>query len=125
MQQKQEEVIDADGLYVIPGLVDIHLHGAAGFDFCDCTEEAFAAIVDFELSHGVTSIVPATMTLPQQTLYRIMGAIGQYAKNHASIKGITMEGPFISADKKGAQNEGYIQVPDITLFNRLMLYNKT
>lgn len=119
LQQKQEEVIDADGLYVIPGLVDIHLHGAAGFDFCDCTEEAFAAIVDFELSHGVTSIVPATMTLPQQTLYRIMGAIGQYAKNHASIKGITMEGPFISADKKGAQNEGYIQVPDITLFNRL------
>lgn len=116
---KQDEIIDADGLYVIPGLVDIHLHGAAGYDFCDGTEEAFAAIVDFELSQGVTSIVPATMTLPQQTLHRIMGAIGQYAKNHASIKGITMEGPFISADKKGAQNERYIQAPDITLFNGL------
>lgn len=118
-QQKQDEIIDADGLYVIPGLVDIHLHGAAGYDFCDGTEEAFGAIADFELSRGVTSIVPTTMTLPAETLYRIMEAIARYANKNTSIKGITMEGPFISFEKKGAQNERYIQAPDIKSFSDL------
>ncbi len=118
-QLKQEEVIDADELYVIPGLVDIHLHGAAGYDFCDGTEKAFEAIVDFELSCGVTSIVPATMTLPTEKLYQIMKAIACYSNKNTSIKGITMEGPFISVKKKGAQNERYIQEPDIKIFFNL------
>jgi len=70
--QKHDEIIDANGAYVIPGMVDIHLHGAAGYDFCDGTEEAFRAILDFELSNGVTSIVPTTMTLPREKLLQIM-----------------------------------------------------
>lgn len=118
-RHKHEEIINAEELYVIPGLVDIHLHGAAGYDFCNCTEEAFRAISDFELSNGVTSIVPATMTFPQEILQPIMEAIGSYAKEHTLIKGITMEGPFISVEKKGAQNERYIQKPDIQIFNNL------
>ncbi len=113
------KIINAKELYVIPGLVDIHLHGAAGFDFCDGTEKAFRTISDFELFNGVTSIVPATMTLPQENLDEIMAAIGRYAKNNTQVKGITMEGPFISAEKKGAQNERYIKSPDIKLFNSL------
>lgn len=118
-KEYNDTIINADGLYVLPGLVDIHLHGAAGYDFCDGTEEAFRAISDFELFNGVTSIVPATMTLPQENLAEIMAAIGRYAKKNSQIKGITMEGPFISAEKKGAQNEKYIQQPDIKLFNSL------
>lgn len=114
-----EEIIDVDGLYVIPGFVDIHLHGAAGCDFCDGTEEVFQAIVDFELSHGVTSIVPATMTLPKENLQTIMTELSRFAKKNTSVKGITMEGPFISASKKGAQNEQYICKPDIQFFHDL------
>lgn len=114
-----EEIIDADGLYVIPGFVDIHLHGAAGYDFCDGTEKAFQAIIDFELSQGVTSIVPATMTLPKEKLQTIMTELSRFAKKNTSIKGITMEGPFISASKKGAQNEQYICNPDIQFFYEL------
>ena len=113
------EIIDARGWYVIPGLVDIHLHGAAGYDFCDGTEEAFQKIVDFELSQGVTSIVPATMTYPKEVLRPLMEALAQYVKQNEQIKGITMEGPFISAGKKGAQNQCYIQKPDATLFTSL------
>lgn len=113
------EIIDARGWYVIPGLVDIHLHGAAGYDFCDGTEEAFQKIVDFELSQGVTSIVPTTMTYPKEVLRPIMEALAQYVKQNEQIKGITMEGPFISAGKKGAQNQCYIQKPDATLFTSL------
>lgn len=118
-KEYNDTIINADGLYVIPGLVDIHLHGAAGYDFCDGTEVAFRVISDFELFNGVTSIVPATMTLPQENLAEIMAAIERYAKKNSQIKGITMEGPFISAEKKGAQNELYIQKPNIKLFNSL------
>lgn len=118
-QQQNDEIIDADGAYVIPGLVDIHLHGAAGCDFCDGTEDAFRTIVDFELNCGVTSIVPATMTLPRERLVPIMEAIARYAEKNDAIKGITMEGPFISAKKRGAQNERFIQEPNIEFFNGL------
>lgn len=118
-QQQNDEIIDADGAYVIPGLVDIHLHGAAGCDFCDGTEEAFRTIADFELNCGVTSIVPATMTLPRERLVPIMEAIARYAEKNDAIKGITMEGPFISAKKRGAQNERFIQEPNIEFFNGL------
>lgn len=118
-QQQNYEIIDADGAYVIPGLVDIHLHGAAGCDFCDGTEDAFRTIADFELNCGVTSIVPATMTLPRERLVPIMEAIARYAEKNDAIKGITMEGPFISAKKRGAQNERFIQEPNIEFFNGL------
>lgn len=118
-QQQNDEIIDADGAYVIPGLVDIHLHGAAGCDFCDGTEDAFRTIADFELNCGVTSIVPATMTLPRERLVPIMEAIARYTEKNDAIKGITMEGPFISAKKRGAQNERFIQEPNIEFFNGL------
>ncbi len=111
-----EQVIDATGLYVIPGLVDIHLHGAAGYDFCDGTAEAFEKISQYELSRGVTSIVPATMTLPAYELERIVQSVSQYAANDSSIKGITLEGPFISPEKKGAQDGRFIRKPDSELF---------
>lgn len=114
-----EQVIDATGLYVIPGLVDIHLHGAAGYDFCDGTAEAFEKISQYELSRGVTSIVPTTMTLPAYELERIVQSVSQYAANDSSIKGITLEGPFISPEKKGAQNERHIKSPDEKLFYHL------
>ena len=115
-----EEFIDARGMYVIPGLVDIHLHGCAGYDFCDGTFEAFQTMEEYQLQNGVTSIVPATMTLPARELLRIVEAAGKYMSEGAPVmKGITMEGPFISAAKKGAQNEGYIRTADKALFEQL------
>lgn len=111
--------IDARGLYVIPGLVDIHLHGALGADFCDSSLEELEAIAEYELSRGVTSLVPATMTLPEDSLTGIMEKLRQLSENSSVIKGITMEGPFISHGKKGAQNERYIHGPDVELFREL------
>ncbi len=119
LAEPRAEVIDARGLYVIPGLVDIHLHGAAGCDFCDGREEAFEAIAEYERCCGVTSLVPATMTLPSDELIRVMENLAAYAKKNSMVKGITMEGPFISVGKKGAQNECFIHKPDIELFQRL------
>ncbi len=116
---ESEMVIGADGLYVIPGLVDIHLHGCAGYDFCDGTTEAFDAIVEYQLNNGITSIVPATMTIPETELLRIMENAGAYMPDSAVMKGITMEGPFISKGKKGAQNEQCIREVNLELFRSL------
>ncbi len=114
-----EMVFDAQDCYILPGLTDIHFHGCDGYDFCDGTEEAFHAIASYELSQGVTSICPATMTLPADTLSRILGSAASFRKKQlegshtdgAELIGIHMEGPFINAHKKGAQNESYIQLP--------------
>lgn len=115
-----ETVIDASGLYAIPGLTDIHFHGCAGYDFCDGTEEAIQAIADYELSNGITNMVPATMTYDEERLTNIAKAAKAHTNREgASLLGINMEGPFISLAKKGAQNPAYIHTPDVTMFRRI------
>lgn len=117
-------VIDGSGCYAIPGLTDIHFHGCMGYDFCDGTREAIAAMAEYEASVGVTGIVPATMTLGEDALSDICRAAAEYygatdKKRGAGFYGIHMEGPFISSVKKGAQNEAYIRNPDLELYDRL------
>ncbi|MCR5754430.1 MAG: N-acetylglucosamine-6-phosphate deacetylase [Acetatifactor sp.] len=113
-------VFDATGCFVLPGLTDIHFHGCAGHDFCDGTKEAFDAIASYELTQGVTSICPATMTLSAERLTEICESAADYhvaqlnntAKTDtAELVGIHMEGPFINVNKKGAQNAAYVQAP--------------
>ena len=112
--------IDASGMYIIPGLVDIHFHGCAGVDFCDGTVESLDAITQYQLENGITSIVPATMTLSKKQLEKIFTNFAWYKNNEGStIRGITMEGPFISVLKKGAQNSKYILSPDIDFFKEM------
>lgn len=111
--------IDADNLYVIPGLTDIHFHGCKGHDFCEATDEALTAIADYEAENGITAICPATMTLPEHELMRIMRAAKSFSKKNKSLIGINLEGPFISSAKKGAQNPAYIIKPDAEILRRL------
>ncbi len=115
-----EEVIDAEGLYALPGLVDLHFHGAVGYDFCDATEEAIQALADFEASKGVLAICPATMTYSEEILGGIMDAAAAHKNGKgADLVGINMEGPFISPDKIGAQNPKYLHHADVGMFRRL------
>ena len=117
--------IDAGGLYAIPGLVDIHFHGAVGYDFCDADYEGLGAIAEYEAKHGVLAICPATMTLDKERLQRIMKTAKDYsdgwqsASKGARLVGINMEGPFISPDRIGAQNPEYLHLPDTELFESL------
>ena len=97
------------GMLVLPGLVDVHFHGAAGYDFCDGTQEAYRAIEAYENSHGITSICPATMTLPVEQLKQILTEVSENKPD--SLAGIHLEGPFINKAKKGAQKEEYVIPP--------------
>lgn len=114
------EVVDGEGCYMIPGLVDIHFHGCVGDDFCDAKEEAIANMAKYEASIGVTSICPATMTLSEEELHDIMKTAGAYRGTEgAKLVGINMEGPFISEKKKGAQAAKHIRKCDTELFHTL------
>lgn len=120
----QDTVLDAEGNYLIPGLVDIHFHGCAGFDFSDGTPEALLTIGTYELKNGITSICPASMTLAEETLIQVCENAYTYHEHCAKqpvsrLCGIHLEGPFISMEKKGAQNPAYVQAPNVTMFRRL------
>lgn len=116
-------VINAEGCYVIPGLIDLHFHGCVGYDFCDGTQEAIKAMAEYELQNGITSINPATMTLGEEELLAIARNAAAYQRaghtEGAELVGINMEGPFISLEKKGAQNPKYIHRPDAEMFARI------
>lgn len=115
-----ECVLDAQNAYVIPGLTDIHFHGCMGADCCDGTADAFHTIATYELSQGVTSITPATMTMSEEVLSKICRAAKDFeCENGSDFCGLYMEGPFISIAKKGAQNEKFIHPADTGMLNRL------
>ena len=67
-EEAEEVVVDGEGAYAIPGLIDLHFHGCVGADVCDGTPEALKKIAQYEASVGVTAIAPATMTLPVEEL---------------------------------------------------------
>lgn len=125
----EEELTEEQrGQYILPGLVDIHLHGCAGYDFCDGTVEAMRAIASYELKHGITTCCPTTMTFSEKKLTDICAACVSAAETEILpegiplsdiLEGIYLEGPFISAKKKGAQNPAYIRKPDIEMLMRL------
>ena len=119
-----DEVIDAEGLYVVPGLIDVHTHGAVGHDFCDANLNGLYSIAEFQKGMGVTSFCPTSMTYSEDKLTCVFSSINEFKHEakYARILGINMEGPFIAPGKKGAQNPAYIQNSDVELFKRL---NKT
>lgn len=115
-------VLDASGCYVIPGLLDLHFHGCKGEDFSDGLPEGLQAMADFELSRGVTYICPAGMTLPEETLARVCRTAARHkreARSGAELVGMNLEGPFLSAAKKGAQNGAFLHDPDAAMLARL------
>lgn len=111
---KNCEIIDAKGKYVSPGFIDIHIHGNMGKDTMDATKEALTTIAKSIVRHGVTSFLPTTMTMDQESIYNALDAIKSlmgYGEDKAEILGAHLEGPFINQKYKGAQNESYIIDP--------------
>lgn len=107
---------------MIPGLVDVHIHGAKGHDFCDANTDALSEIAAYLHSCGVTSFCATSMTLPENQLMEIFETVSGVPddRNHSYVAGIHMEGPFLSPAKKGAQKESYLCSPSIDAFCRLL-----
>ena len=118
--QDDGEIIDAEGLLVLPGLVDIHSHGAAGEDFSDGNPEGLKKILQYEKRCGITSYCPTSMTFPKERLRQIFASIkGAQTEEEAKVVGINMEGPFLDPAKKGAHVEEWIAAPDAAFVREL------
>ena len=115
------EDIDCSGLYAVPGLIDIHIHGSADCEFSHCTSQALDGIAEFLIKEGITSFLPTTMTCSEKLFRDMCKTVGEYASREetSEVIGMHLEGPFISKEKKGAQNIEFIKKPDIDFFREL------
>lgn len=117
----RESGVELHGAPVIPGLVDIHIHGAAGADFSD--GDGLERMAAHLARCGVTSFVPAAMTLPEERIAAALRAGARFAaapqENCARLLGMRTEGPFLSYARRGAQNAAYLRAPDAAMLARL------
>jgi len=105
------EVYDAQGAYVSPGFIDIHLHGGGGADFMDCTEAAFKAISEVHLKNGTTTMVPTAVSSDFSDIIKLCDVYRKCMSACPNFYGIHLEGPYLSVAMKGAHNEKYLHSP--------------
>lgn len=109
-------VIDAEGLLVCPGLVDMHIHGYLNEDASDGSLEGMKKMAGGIVENGVTSWCPTTMTVSKAEILKAFDVARQLKNSEeyygAKVLGVNSEGPFINPSKKGAQAEEHILRPD-------------
>ena len=107
--------MNAGGHFVSPGFIDIHVHGGAGYDFMDGTEEAFLEISKLHAKHGTTSLLPTTLSSSKEQILQTLSAYeSAYPKNLSGAQwlGMHLEGPYFAMNQRGAQDPKYIRDPD-------------
>lgn len=116
-----EDALDAQGKYLLPGFVDVHVHGALGCDFSDADPAGADAIARRLVRHGVTSHLATTMTMPESALVSAARQTDFGANDPArsGCLGIHLEGPFLSYRKRGAQFAEYLHKADMDMFHRI------
>jgi N-acetylglucosamine-6-phosphate deacetylase len=126
--QKTVTTLDATGCYILPGFVDVHVHGSAGQDVMDATPAALATLANFFAQQGVTSFLPTTMTAPHAPTLAAVENVARVALTYAHggtgtgarILGIHLEGPYLSRKFPGAQPIEYIRPPNLAEFRQLL-----
>ena len=121
LPRKEADIaVDCQGYTIVPGFIDVHIHGCDGADTGDGTPEAIRTMARFLLAHGVTSFCPTTATVSKDTVKAALLAAKEVHDNPsedgAKVAGVNMEGPFFSRERKGAQNEEFLLAPDLELF---------
>ena len=118
-----DTVVDAQGLYLSPGFIDVHIHGAGGCDTMDGTVESLNTIAKTIVQHGTTSFTPTTMTVSAEDIRKSMSVIKKLkaeGTEGANILGAHLEGPFISPNAIGAQNPKFLLSPSIENFKEIV-----
>lgn len=115
--------IDARGLFVAPGFIDLHVHGGGGFDFMDGTEEAFLKIAELHAQYGTTALVPTTLTAEKDDLMQTLDVYERAHRNNtqgAAFLGMHLEGPYFALSQRGAQDPRYIRNPDPVEYEEIL-----
>lgn len=101
-------------LYIAPGFIDIHIHGGGGHDFMDGTEEAFLGAARLHASHGTATLLPTTLTCPDDELFHSFDIFRKAQKDETyggMFYGMHLEGPYFSIKQAGAQDPKYLKNP--------------
>lgn len=111
------KIIDAQGAYVSPGFIDMHIHGSGGADVMDATKESLEVLSTTLLQTGTTSFLATTMTMSTEDIHNALQNIQDHRAqvSGANILGVHLEGPFINKVKHGAQDKAYVQAPNMEL----------
>ena len=119
----EEETEDLRGLTLVPGFIDLHIHGAMGEDTSDGSASSLARISSYLVTKGVTGFCPTTMMISKNELRQVLEAtqnMDSKAKTGARMLGVRLEGPFLSKEKCGVQNISYAAVPSIEYFREII-----
>lgn len=113
VENEKEEVLDLEGKLLIPGFIDVHIHGADGADAMDGSIESLQKISKYLASKGTTNFLATMLTSSKEMLKKVLSCIGEVQNQEmegANIFGAHMEGPYFDVEYKGAQNEKYIKM---------------
>lgn len=121
------EIIDAENGYILPGFIDLHLHGGGGSDFMDGTAEDILAVARAHLKHGTTAMVATTMTCEDEVLEKVINAFNEAKEAQtqgAELLGLHLEGPYFASKSKGAQPVSEQRIPQRENLERIIALGK-
>ena len=115
------EIIDVSGRLIVPGFVDLLVHGGGGFGFADENNSSIEKVARYFLEHGSTSVLASLFAKPEELLLKDLRRLADYIEDHpdSNIRGIHMEGPYLNKQLKGAMNESYLWEPTVESWNKI------
>ena len=120
--------INANGNYIAPGFIDIHVHGGGGHDFMDGSEEAFIKIAETHVRYGTTAMFPTTLTSEKEDLLLTLDLYEQAKKKNSKgsqMMGMHLEGPYFALNQRGAQDPKYIRNPDPAEYKEIINHSSS
>jgi len=120
---EKAEHLDLNGKYIVPGFIDIHLHGGGGADLMDGDVDSILKIADNHVKYGTTAFYPTTLTAKDEELYRLFDNLKiakQKNENGSKIMGVHLEGPYLSANQKGAQDERFLKKAKVDHYKKII-----
>ncbi|NLT11199.1 MAG: N-acetylglucosamine-6-phosphate deacetylase [Clostridiaceae bacterium] len=119
---REEAIIDLAGCFVVPGYIDIHVHGGGGADTCDESPDAINNLSAYLAQHGVSSFCATTMTIEEDALMNVLSFADDFHRREpigSRLLGVHLEGPFLSPVKSGVQSSDVLRLPNILMMEEI------